>query len=217
MELERRMGNGIQLGDMLVTRRFSPKMLKALATIAMRLHPGYDGFAETVKGKSKESCLFSSLVVRRFLVSVGFADATVQPCTVYLRSERAGQELWSVGIGMPDKRVVPGRFNGHAVVSVPSERILIDTTLYQAIRPHWHGALTGMMAVSLDTPTPMVTGLSRLAGFEVQADDFAFAIAWGDRPDINWRREIDVFDPRSLNRQRRLAKVLQDSFGEWHE
>jgi hypothetical protein len=33
-------------------------------------------------------------------------------------------------------------------VIVPSENILIDTTLYQAIREQWQGAVSGMMAVS---------------------------------------------------------------------
>jgi hypothetical protein len=208
----------MQLGDMQVIDSVSPKMAKALATIAARLHPAYDELEDTVKlGQSKESCLFSSLVVRRFLVSVGFADATVQPCMVKIRSEQAGKELWSLGIGTPDDhQIILGKFAGHAAVAVPSERLLIDTTLYQAIRPHWHGALTGMMALPLDLDPPRVT-FPAIAGIGMAKDDIVVEVAWYDRPDIKWRRQHDTFDPRSMKRQRRLASVLQETFGEWHD
>jgi hypothetical protein len=63
--------------------------------------------------------------------------------TVVMRSERGGEELWSLAIGVPGDPDQLDKFNGHAAVIVPSEGILIDTTLYQAIRPQWHGAVSG--------------------------------------------------------------------------
>jgi hypothetical protein len=208
----------IQLGDMQVIDAVSPKMLKALATIAAQLHPAYNELEDMVKvDQSKQSCLFSSLVVRRFLVSVGFEDAAVQPCMVKIRSAQAGKELWSLGIGAPDdSRDIPGKFPGHVAVAVPSEQILIDTTLYQAIRSHWHGALTGMMALPLHL-NPAPVRLPTIAGATLVKDDIVVEIAWYARPEIKWRRQFDAFDPHSMNRQRRLAKVLQETFGEWHE
>jgi hypothetical protein len=51
-----------QLGDMLVVGAFAPKMMKALAAIATRLHPAYDELPNrNAPGSSKQSCLFSSL------------------------------------------------------------------------------------------------------------------------------------------------------------
>lgn len=38
---------------------------------------------------------------------------------------------------------------------------------------------------------------------------------WLDRPEVNWRREIDF---RYKNDRRRyVTKALRDAFGEWHE
>jgi hypothetical protein len=210
-----------QLGDMLVVGAFAPKMMKALAVIATRLHPAYDELPDRkAPGNSKQSCLFSSLAVRDFLVGIGYKDATVRPCMVVMRSERGGEELWSLAIGAPDDPDQLDKFNGHAAVIVPSEGILIDTTLYQAIRPQWHGAVTGMMALALDLKGPhRVRGLPQLAGMDFKAvgEDLRFEVAWGDRPEINWRRQPDATDPQSLQRRRRLAKVLLDHFGMFRE
>jgi hypothetical protein len=209
-----------QLGDMLVVGEFSPKMMKALAVIAAKLHPAYDALDNIKKwpatrGNSKESCLFSSLAVREFLVGIGFADATVQPCTLFMRSERDGVELHSLGIGVPGDPDQPDKFNGHVAVIVPSENILIDTTLYQAIREQWQGAVSGMMAVRLDLNSHYrLHELKQIAGmvFKAVGEPVSFEIAWGDRPDINWRREPDATDPQSLQRRRRVAKALREGW-----
>jgi len=72
---------------------------------------------------------------------------------------------------------------------------------------------------SLDLKSPnRVRGLPQLAGMEKAAEeDLRFEVAWGDRPDINWRRQPDATDPQSLQRRRRLAKVLLDHFGRFRE
>jgi hypothetical protein len=208
-----------QLGDMLVVGEHEPKLIKALAVIAGVLHPAYNDLEDRRKiDSSKESCLFSSLVARDFLVAVGYADATVRPCTLVARAERDGKEVWSLGIGLVGEREIPEKFNGHAAVVIPSKNILIDVTLYQMIRPQWDGAITGMMALQYLPDSPYrVRDLKQIAGmvFEAVGDNMQFEIAWGDRPDINWRRQPDATDPQSLQRRRKLAKVLRESFGKF--
>jgi hypothetical protein len=211
----------LQLGDMLVVGNFPAKMIKALAVIADRLHPAYDALPDRKKdGNSKESCLFSSLVVRDFLVGIGYKDATVKPCTLVMRADRNGAEVHSLGIGIPGDRDNPEKYNGHAAVVVPSVDILIDVTLYQAIREQWQGAISGMMALGYEPHSDRrLRELKQIAGmgFTAVADDLAFQIAWGDRPDINWRRQPDMTDPHSLRRRRQIAKLLQEAFGNFRD
>jgi hypothetical protein len=74
------------------------------------------------------------------LVAIGFEGATVRGCGLVKRSnDLDGIEVHSLGIAVPGDPDRPGRWNGHAVVTVPSLRLLIDTTPYQAIRPAWGG------------------------------------------------------------------------------
>jgi hypothetical protein len=210
-----------QLGDMMVVGEFEPKMMKALAVIASRLHEAYDGLPDRRKeGNSKESCLFSSLAVRDFLVGIGYKDATIRPCTMVCRADRNGFEVHSLGIGVPGDPDNPEKYNGHAVVIVPSAGILIDVTLYQAIRPQWQGAITGMMALQYEPDSPYrMRELNQIGGmvFEAVGDNLACQIAWGDRPDIRWRRQPDVTDPASLRRRRTVAKILLNAFGNFRE
>ena len=77
-----------------------------------------------------------------------------------------------------------------------------------------------MMALALDLKSPhRVRGLPQLAGMDFKAaeENLRFEVVWGDRPDINWRRQPDATDPQSLQRRRRLAKVLLDHFGRFRE
>ena len=132
-----------QLGDLTVMADPPAKMLKALAAISARAHPAYDECSDTVRGASKDKCLFMSLAVRDFLVGIGFDDATVRSCFLYISAEDSqGEQIWSVGLGAPGQQSLPEKFNGHAVCTVPSLSLLIDTTIYQAIRPHWREAIS---------------------------------------------------------------------------
>ena len=58
-------------------------MLKALAAVAMHLHPAYDASEGALPGNSKESCLFSSLTLRDFL----------QPRSKLLKTPRGAPQL----------------------------------------------------------------------------------------------------------------------------
>jgi hypothetical protein len=132
-----------------------------------------------------------------------------------MRAERDGKELHSLGIGLPAMADRPDKFNGHAVVVVPSAGVLIDPTLYQAIREKWQGAVSGMMAVALQTDSPyLVRGLKQIGGSQMYAvdDPTEFEIGWGDRPDINIKRQADFRDPASIRRRRRVTKALVEAF-----
>jgi hypothetical protein len=190
----------IALGDMKVGARFSPKLTRALAVIATELHPAFDRQDWLMPGKSRESCVMCSLAVRDFLLAIGFDDAEVRSVTCFMRAEQAGRELHSLGIGAPDRaygsREVPpdqpDRWSGHLVCTVPSERALIDTTLYPSKRPAWADALPGMLVVTYDKPRGRkLYGHRPIAGAEVRDSDrpdYRFEIVWLDRRDNNgWK------------------------------
>src|ERR1700741_948051 len=89
----------MQFGDLDVLAHLPAKMLKALAVIADRAHPAYDECSRVAAGASKDKCLFMSLAVRDFLVEIGYRDATVRRCFLYIRAEDGqGREIWWVGI-----------------------------------------------------------------------------------------------------------------------
>lgn len=206
----------LQLGELtLVERDWPGKMIKALAVVAKYLHPTYDVQPDTEPGGSKETCLFTSLVVRDFLVEIGFKDATVRGCGVVMRAtDQTGAEIHSVGIGIPGDPDRPNKFNGHIVVTVPSLSLLIDTTLYQAIRPAWAGALQGMFACRYQAPFPRLNfGRYPFAASGIELDDREFHIVWLDRPELRWKREID-FTVKSP-RRRAVTRALVEAFGRW--
>ena len=216
MDTETKSERLIQLGDMTVVGHWPGKMLKALAVIADRLHPAYDEFEGTILGGSKIACLFSSLAVREFLVAIGYDDATVRGCACYMHAiDGSGREIWSVGIGKQDENPIEGKFNGHAVCTVPSLGLLIDTTLYPAIRPQWNGALTGMIALPYWSPTEhKVYDRPLISGLDIQNDDLQFHIGWTDRAELQWRRSTDF---RRTARRAAVTQALIDRFGEWHD
>lgn len=224
-EALRAMGRGDQLvmprmlGDMLVIPDQLPaKMWKALAAISLRGHAAYDECSGVPAGGSRDKCLFMSLAVRDFLVQIGYRDATARPCFLFINAEDLqGKELWSVGIGAPGQRELPEKFNGHAVCTVPSLQLLIDCTMYQAIRPQWDGAVSGMAAVQYHEPWPdqKVHGCPSIAGTEARLPDRRVLMLWLDRPELPWKQSLDF---RVKNDRRRfVTKAVRDAFGEWHD
>jgi hypothetical protein len=205
-----------QLGDLTVMADPPAKMLKALAVIEARSHAAYDECSGFPRGTSHDKCLFMSLAVRDFLVRIGFADATVRSCFLYIKAEdRQGKEIWSVGIGAPGQLPLAEKFNSHAVCTVPSLRLLIDTTIYQAIRPHWLDAISGMVAIKYHQPwaNQHVYGCPSIAGAEIALPDRRVMMLWLDRPEVQWKRSLDF---RQRNERRRyVAKAMIDAFGEW--
>ncbi|MBR0753533.1 hypothetical protein JQ604_15195 [Bradyrhizobium jicamae] len=206
----------LQFGDMGVMAHPPAKMLKALAVIATRAHPAYDECSGVAAGASRDKCLFMSLAVRDFLVEIGFADATARSCFLYIAAnDLQGKELWSVGLGAPGQYPIPEKFNGHAVCTVPSLKLLIDTTVYQAVRPQWAGAVSGMAAIKYHQPWPhqLIHGCPSIAGCEAVLPDRRVMLLWLDRPEINWKRQIDF--RQKNDRRRYVTKALREAFGSW--
>jgi hypothetical protein len=200
---------------MTVIGLWPPKMIKALAAIASGVHDGYDIQPDTTDGGSKETCLFTSLAVRDFLVEIGFRDAVISTCCCVLSAASGdGKQIWSVGIGMPDQEPIPHKFNGHAVVTLPSLGLLIDTTLYPAVRTYWRDVMRGMMALPYHKPHSIkVYDRHPFARADVEiTTGRTLTMIWCDRPEIKWRRSIDA----ARNKRRRvMTKYLVSTFGEW--
>lgn len=208
---------GTQLGDMTVMADdLPPKMWKALAVIASRASAAYDERSGLARGAMGDKCLFASLAVRDFLVDIGFKDATIRPCFLYIDATGLdGKQIWSVGIGVPNQPTIHGKFNGHAVVTVPSLSLLIDPTVRQAVRPHWKDALGGMAAIKYHDPNTnqLVHGRPAIAGAEVAFADRVVTVIWADRPELNWKQEPDFRDKNA--RRRYVTRSLREAFGEW--
>lgn len=202
----------MQLGDMLVSGAPRPKLLKALAVVAEYLHPLYNQEPRIIKDISKESCVLCSLTVRDFLFKIGFPDAEVRPVFFAVRAYKGTEELHSLGIGNPDLRVQgdPERWQGHMVVHLPSDGFVIDTTLYQAMRPHWE-QLPQMMATPLNK-IHKGWGLDSLASVHAVQDDYSLIVQWFDQPrNKSWKKA-----PDALKRRREaVVRALVDRFGKW--
>ena len=204
------------LGDMTVMGepgQLPVRMWKALAAISLRAHPAYDEVSGFPPGTSRDKCLFMSLAVRDFLVQIGFEDATVRGCALYMRADdNDGEEIWSLGIGIPGLPDEEDKFNGHAVVTVPSLKLLIDTTMYQAMRPHWLDAISGMAALPYHEPwhNQLIHQRPTIAGIEMTYPDRTMMAAWLDRPELPWRKADDF----RVRNGRRLAvtKAMREAF-----
>lgn len=207
-----------RLGDMTVMADPPPKMWKALAVIAARLNDAYDECSGIAPGGVRDKCLFASLAVRDFLVEIGYDDATVRACFLYIDAvDLAGQQIWSVGIGAPGQQDIPEKYNGHAVCIVPSLSLLIDATVYQAIRPHWCDTVSGMAAIKYHKPwdSQRIHDCPSIAGAEIVLPDRRVGMLWLDRPELNWKQQPDF---RLKNDRRRyVTRALREAFGNWSE
>jgi len=215
------------LGDMLVVGKAPAKLIKALTVIAHSLHAEYDRqpwIAHT--GKSKSSCVLTSLTVRNFLRRIGFI-ANVRPVFLVLQANQFNEVLHSAGIGDPaaNGHRSGGYWNGHMVASVlvgPGRFYLIDTTLYPAHRDAWDH-LPGMVAVSNDegegiarrfADAKVFAGLTPLAGFGSEdGAGYSFQAIYLDNPNNkSWRQGPDAH--KSLER-RVVVERMVETFGEW--
>ena len=184
----------MQLADLLILESPPAKLAKPLAVIADALHREFDCEPWIEPGISRRSCILASLAVRDFMRALEF-PARIEPVACTIVATRDGQPLHSVGLGVPEPREnAPNAWNGHAVVVLPRERWLIDTTLYQARRAQWPD-LTGMVAVPLlEALTIDRWGLRLLSGFAGQDDTgYECEIAWFANPtNTAWRAAPDA-------------------------
>jgi len=187
--------DSFQFNDMTVMGAPSPKLRNALEIIANHLH---QDFAKASwishKDKSKESCILCSLTVREFLARIGFVDAQVRPVCLYLSAHKDGRLVKELLVGDPaDKRDLHSRWAGHMVVVIPSAGYLIDTTLYQAMRPQWKSA-TGMVATPLIAINRTMSSLTAISGGSwTESEGYKVTALWLDNPtNKSWRRRPDA-------------------------
>lgn len=209
----------LSFGDMQVIGNWPAKMLKALAVVADTLHQTYDTLPyPATPGWSKQTCVFSSLCIRDFLVAIGYPDATGRSVTVMMMArDLQGAQIHSLGIGVPDDPDKPNKFNGHLICTVPSLNLMIDSTLFQAQRRAWRGALPSMMAVDYsedsDRRDPLY-GLKPINAMTQTMDDRVFDVMWLDRPELKWKRDRDF---KRNDRRRAVTAAMVARFGEWHD
>jgi len=197
-------------GDLMTIGEWPAKLLRAMA-IVDRVHDIYSVQPDVLPGFSKETCLFTSLAIRDFLVAVGFKDATVRGCTALVRAiTLQDEDIWSVGLGVPDQAPIPGKFNGHAVCTIPSIEFFVDSTLYPAIRPYWKDALPGMLAGPYQAPylSDKIMGRHPIARAEMTLDDRKLEVIWLDRPELQWKKDID-FAVKSVRRRRIVEEMVR--------
>jgi len=209
-----------EIGDMTLVGHdaMSAPLLKALGVIANHLHPTFNEQEWIRPDWSKQSCVLCSLTVRDFLRSIGIA-ADVRPVAAIFRAEAKGEVLHSLGMGHPDSPLVEdGRWNGHLIVVVPGEGIMIDTTLYHADRRQWRKAMPKMAAIPYGFPEKLkrVFGLRPFAGLALldpKDETFEMDILWLDWP------QNDVWSSGPDSEEWRRAAVLmklRHEFGEQH-
>ena len=204
------------IGDLRIVGEPPLKFIKALAAVAAALHPAFDEIVRP--GQSKESCVLCSLTVRDFLWKVGFKDARV--VTVYTVIRAVGDdgvEIHSLGVGDHNGTVptlggrtlkdTPERWSGHMVVEVPSAGYIVDTTMYQMMRPQWP-VLTGMLATPIERDGTHSFGLDNLADVgATQPDGSMVAVRWLLQPNERWRAAPDAERARRAPVVKALARL----------
>jgi hypothetical protein len=209
----------MMLGDMYVQGKPPGKLVKALSIIASTMHQEFDRQDWILAGKSKESCVMSSLAVRDFFRRIGFTDVQMTP--VYLAIEahdKDGKTIHSLGVG---DHVAAGQapaegegWDGHVCVRIPKFSYLVDTTVYQTIRPQWPD-LPGMFAMPYERdPEQKQFGLTPMAGIARTADNGdQMKIVWLDQPaNQSWRKAPD----REIERRRNIVNTMVKKFGTWN-
>lgn len=206
----------MQFDDLFVAGSASPKFLKALAVISKHLHPLFNDDPTLKPDVSKVSCILSSLAVRDFLWKIGFKDAQVRPVLFVIRAYRDNKEVHSLGIGEDYSKGVhyraSNKWTGHMIVYVPSEKFIIDTTLYQAQRDAWE--MLPPMFASSENRKHKAFGLSSISALLHSNDNYELFLYWFDQPDNRqWRSAPDT----AKDRRAGVVKGLVNHFGSWKD
>lgn len=206
----------MMLGDMLVQGNPPGKLVKALAVISTTMHQNFDkqGFG------SRTACILCSLAVRDFFRKIGYTDAQMTPVYLMMESiDRQGKVIHSLGVGdhlAAGQQAPDGDgWDGHVCVRIPKVSYLIDTTVYQTIRPQWED-LPGMIAVPyMRDPENKLFGLTPMAKLGVKADNGSiFRMAWLDQHlNEGWRKAPD----RAIERRKNVVDLMVRKFGTWRD
>lgn len=133
------------------------RFLVAADLVATELHNSlFQLSCNESSGDSKNRCILSSLAVEEFFKCAGF-KSKVQSVVCVIRganwpgspkSVKFGGSHTAI-LGDPNAQCGTGEWAGHliALVEVEGNSFLVDTTLYNRIRPQW-AELTGMVVIS---------------------------------------------------------------------
>jgi hypothetical protein len=186
-----------------------PKLFNALEIVALHMHDLFNRDGRFIHDISKQSCVLCSLTVRDFLFLNGFRDVEVRPVFVAIRAIENNAELYSLGIGNLNLKAAPDpkRWHGHMVVYLPSDGIIIDTTLYQAKRSYW-SKLPSMMVTQFDDSHEQ-WNLRSIASVMAEQEQKSLIIQWFDQPmNKNWKDGPDT----SKRRREPIVKAMANLF-----
>ena len=206
----------MQFGDLTVAGPASPKFLKAVAVLSEHLHPAFNEEAWLKPDVSKISCILSSLAVRDFLWKIGYKDAQVRTVLFEVRAYKDGKEIHSLGIGedYSGNRHYrdPNKWTGHMIAYVPSEKFIIDTTLYQAQRDAWK--MLPPMFATVEVRGVKGFGLESIAALRHTDENYQLNLYWFDQPENKkWRGAPDTAKDRRVN----VVRKLVERFGSWKD
>lgn len=197
----------MHIGDLYIFDEFQSELLNALEIIAHNMHDLYNADGRFIHDISKQSCVLCSLTVRDFLFNAGFRDVEVRPVFVAIRAIENNKEIYSLGIGNLDHKSKPDlkRWQGHMVVYLPSEKVIIDTTLYQAKRPYWSN-LPPMMVTPFDDSHDQ-WNLKSISSVMAEQEQKVLTIQWFDQPmNKHWKRGPDT----SKRRREPIVKAMMN-------
>lgn len=114
------------------------------------------------------------------------------PVFLYFRKMRGQEVVHTLGVGAPEDKDTAGRWAGHMVVVVPSEKVLIDTTVYSAQRQHWQD-VPGMVATPTANYEVNWDGLKAIGSLIEEGEDATTVAIWFANPsNTRWRKGPDV-------------------------
>ncbi len=198
------------IADMLILPSANERFQAALSVVAKHLHSTW-AFDHFEGGEiSKQSCVLASLTVKDFLFKCGFHDAKVTPVFTIMIARLHGKQIHSLGIGKPDEKPLSkGSWPGHMVVEIPSQNVIVDTTLYPAMRPHWP-ALPGMICTTINGDGSIMYDYPILTGIGLSKDEsgYDFSVWWlRTEHNTSWKKA-----PDAINLRRRRKQVVEKLF-----
>lgn len=138
---------------------------------------------------SKERCVLASLTCRDFLLELGI-EAEVSPCSLRISAiDKSGKPFRHLFLGDPESPDAKDPLPGHMVVL--ADGFLVDTTIYQAIRPEWK-MVPPMIAIPIQRLPTEVDGMSPLASFSGEEEGNNIFAVWLDRPELDWEDAPDA-------------------------
>lgn len=147
-------------GDMAIVGAPPEPLLRCIEMIASALHPAFDRHPWTTEGRSKRSCVQSSLVVRDYLRNQGLS-AEVLPVAFLVRALRNGSQTLLHKSGIDSMRRSRGpTWEGHLVVTCSG--FMIDCTVFQFQHSEC-ASLPGMISCPIAADLKPVLGIPPIA------------------------------------------------------